>query len=146
MKSRLFVFALIMVLWASGIVARLYQLQVADHDVYRQRAEGQHHRRVVLEAPRGTIYDARGRELALSVEVDSVWADPSQIDDPGAIARALGKALDLDVGNLAESLSSEREFVWIARQLDRPDADAVRRLELEGVGFLKESKRYYPMR
>jgi len=146
MKGRLLLFALIMALWATGIVARLCQLQIVDHDIYRQRAEGQHHRRVVLEPPRGTIYDARGRELALSVEVDSVWADPSQIEDPAGIARALAGALDLDARKLAQSLSSDREFVWIARQLDRPQADEVRRLDLKGVGFLKESKRYYPMR
>jgi len=146
MKSRLILFTLIMALWATGIVARLCQLQIVDHEIYRQRAEGQHHRRVVLEPPRGTIYDARGRELALSVEVDSVWADPSQIEDPGSIARALAGVLDLDARKLAESLSSDREFVWVARQLDRPQADEVRQLELEGVGFLKESKRYYPMR
>ena len=146
MKSRLILVAVGLALWAGGIAARLCQLQIVDHEIYRQRAAGQHHRRVVLQPPRGTIYDARGRELALSVEVDSVWADPSQIEDPVGIARALAGVLDLDARKLAESLSSEREFVWIARQLDRPQADEVRQLELKGVGFLKESKRYYPMR
>jgi len=145
-KSRLILVCLILALWSGGIVARLWQLQIVDYEIYRQRAEGQHHRRVVLQPPRGTIYDARGRELALSVDVDSVWADPSQIEDAAGIARALGEVLDLDVRKLAESLSSDREFVWIARQLDRPQADEVRQLRLEGVGFLKESKRYYPMR
>jgi len=145
-KGRLILITLVLALWAGGIVARLCQLQIVDYEIYRQRAEGQHHRRVVLEPPRGTIYDARGRELALSVEVDSVWADPSQIEDPVGIAQALDQVLDLDVRKLAESLKSDREFVWIARQLDRPQADEVRQLQLEGVGFLKESKRYYPMR
>ena len=146
MKSRLILVTVIMVLWSGGIVARLCQLQVVDYEIYRQRAEGQHHRRVVLEPPRGTIYDARGRELALSVEVDSVWADPSQIEEPANIARALAGALGLDARKLEKLLTSDREFVWIARQLDRPLAEEVRRLELKGVGFLKESKRYYPMR
>ncbi len=146
MKGRLILVSLVMALWAGGIVARLCQLQIVDHEIYRQRAEGQHHRRVVLEPPRGTIYDARGRELALSVEVDSVWADPSRIEDAAGIARALGKVLDVDVRKLTAALESDREFVWIERQLDRPQADAVRQLALEGVAFLKESKRYYPMR
>ena len=80
MKGRLILVTLVLGLWAGGIVARLCQLQIVDYEIYRQRAEGQHHRRVVLQPPRGTIYDIRGRELALSVEVDSVWADPSQIE------------------------------------------------------------------
>ena len=146
MKGRLVLVTLALVLWAGGVVARLCQLQIVDHEIYRQRAEGQHHRRVVLQPPRGTIYDARGRELALSVEVDSVWADPSKIEDPVGVARALAGALGLRARELTESLESDREFVWIARQLDRPLAERVRRLELQGVGFLKESKRYYPMR
>ena len=146
MKGRFVLVSLVMALWAGGIVARLCQLQIADHEIYRQRAEGQHHRRVVLQPPRGTIYDARGRELALSVEVDSVWADPSQIEDPAVIAHALSDVLPMDARELTETLTSDREFVWIARQLDRPEADKIRELKLEGVGFLKESKRYYPMR
>lgn len=146
MKGRLILVSVLLALWSTGIVARLYQLQVVDHEIYRKRAEGQHHRRVVLQPPRGTIYDVRGRELALSVEVDSVWADPSQIEDPTTTAQQLGKVLGRKASKLESSLASDREFVWIARQLDRPQADAVRQLGLPGVDFLKESKRYYPMR
>jgi cell division protein FtsI (penicillin-binding protein 3) len=145
-KVRLIVASVVLALWSTGIVARLYHLQVVDYELYSQRAEGQHHRRVVLQPPRGTIYDVRGRELALSVEVDSVWADPSQIEDPAATARALARTLGRDAAKLESSLASDREFVWIARQLDRPLADAVRQLALPGVGYLTESKRYYPMR
>jgi len=145
-KARLILVVTVMALWSGGVIARLYQLQVVDHEIYRQRAAGQHHRRVVLQPPRGTIYDVRGRDLALSVDADSVWADPSQIEDPKGTARGLANVLNLDVQKLEKSLASEREFVWIARQLDRPEADEVRQLKLAGVGFLKESKRYYPMR
>ena len=146
MKSRLILVVALMALWSAAVIARLCQLQIVEHEMYRDRAEGQHHRRVVLQPPRGTVFDARGRELALSVEVDSVWADPSQIEDPGDAARSIAAALGLDRRKLAASLSSDREFVWIARLLDPPAAAAVRELEIPGVGFLKESKRYYPMR
>jgi cell division protein FtsI (penicillin-binding protein 3) len=145
-KSRLTVVVILLALWGGAVVARLYQLQIEDHEVYSRRAEGQHHRRVELQPPRGTIYDVRGRELALSVDVDSVWADPSSVEDPAVTARALAKTLGLNTGKLEQALDSDREFVWIARQLDRPQAAAVRQLELDGVYFLKESKRYYPMR
>lgn len=146
MKSRLVVVVVVLSLWCGAVVARLYQLQIQDHEIYRRRAEGQHHRRVELQPPRGTIYDTRGRELALSVDVDSVWADPSGVKNPAATAQSLARTLGLDAGELEQDLRSEREFVWIARQLDRPRAAAVGELELAGVGFLRESKRYYPMR
>lgn len=146
MRARLVVTLLVLGAWTVVIVARLYQLQVRDYEIYRQRAEGQQQRRVELHPPRGTIYDARGREMALSVEVDSVWADPSQIENPAETARALARAAGLDARRLEPALSSDREFVWVARQLDPPLADKVRALGLAGVDFLKESRRYYPMR
>ena len=86
MKSRLAVSIGVLILWITLIAGRLVQLQVVDHELYRNRAEGQQERRVELQAPRGTILDSRGRKLAVSVEVDSVWADPSQIEDPAATA------------------------------------------------------------
>ena len=146
MKSRLVVSIAILVVWGAAITARLVQLQILDHDLYKDRAEGQQERRVELQAPRGMIFDSRGRKLAVSVEVDSVWADPSQIKNPSATADALAQVLDLDSERLSKSLAMDREFIWVARQLDRPEAQAVRALGLKGVSFLKESKRYYPSR
>ena len=146
MKSRLIVTISILSIWGAAISARLVQLQVLDHDLYKDRAEGQQERRVELQAPRGMIFDSRGRQLAVSVEVDSVWADPSQIADPESTAQSLAKALDLNVDKLSKSLARDREFIWVARQLDEPDAQAVRALDLKGVSFLRESKRYYPSR
>jgi len=145
-KSRLLLSLVILALWTGGIVYRLAQLQIRDHEQYSLRAQGQHHRKVELQAPRGTIFDARGRELAVSVEVDSVWVDPSRVENPEAMANQLSKVLEIDPKALVRSMDSAREFVWVARLLDPPQAAAVRELNLSGVGYLKESKRYYPMR
>lgn len=146
MKGRLFLSLVILALWTGGIVFRLAQLQIRDHEHYSQRAEGQHHRKVELQAPRGTIFDARGRELAVSVEVDSVWVDPSRVEDTVAMASELAGVLKIDRRALTRSMDGAREFAWVARLLDPPQAAAVRQLRLPGVGYLKESKRYYPMR
>ncbi len=146
MKSRLVVASVVLVVWTVAIASRLVQLQILDHELYKDRAERQQERRVELQAPRGMILDSRGRKLAVSVEVDSVWADPSQIEDARATANVLAKVLDLNAVELSKSLSKNREFVWVARQLDRPRAQSVRELKLKGVSFLKESKRYYPSR
>ena len=146
MKGRLFLSLVILALWTGGILYRLAQLQIRDHEHYSQRAEGQHHRKVELLAPRGTIFDARGRELAVSVEVDSVWVDPSRVEDTAAMVGQLAEVLKIDRQALARSMGGAREFAWVARLLDPPQAAAVRELRLPGVRYLKESKRYYPMR
>jgi cell division protein FtsI (penicillin-binding protein 3) len=146
LKAR-WIFALLLLLaWVGGIGARLYQLQVRDHQGYQDLAKRQQLRRITLEPPRGTIYDSRGRKLALSLEVDSAWACPREIDDPAAASTQLSEVLGLDRRKLEEKLAKEKEFVWIARQLDSPVSAAIRDLDLAGITFLKESKRYYPMR
>ena len=135
------------ILWLLLIAGRLYHLQVMRYDHYASKAGRQQLRVITLDPPRGTIYDARGRELAVSIQVDSVYAVPPEIDDPVATAAALARLIpDLDREKLARQLASDdREFVWVARKLDPPAADKVRALELAGVYFLPETKRYYPM-
>jgi len=145
-KSRLGLCLLLAAAWAGAVVWRLYDLQVARHGEFRERAERQQQRVVELHPPRGAIFDARGRELAVSVEVESAFAVPRQVTDPAATARALARVLGLDAGRLARLLRQDGEFVWVARKLDPPQAKAVAALELEGVYFLRESKRYYPLR
>jgi cell division protein FtsI (penicillin-binding protein 3) len=139
--------AAIGVVWILVIAGRLYQLQVARHDHYTAKAARQQQRIIKLDPPRGTIYDARGRELAVSVQVDSAYAVPPEIKDPVATAKKLARAVKgLNAKKLARGLAADREFVWVARKLDSPEADAVRALDLPGIHFLEESKRYYPMR
>lgn len=133
-------------MWMLAILFRLYDLQVRRHDDYRERAQQQQQRMVVLDPPRGTIYDARGRELAVSVEVQSLAADPSQIEHPSVVAAALAPLLGLDRAKLAAGLDTNRQFVWLARKLDPEKAEEVLALDLPGVFALPESKRFYPLR
>lgn len=147
MRSRMLLVALLAATWMVAAASRLVYLQVVRHDYYRQRAAQQQQRVVEIDAPRGTIYDAQGRELAVSVEVDSAYAVPREIEDPRKVARDLAKVLHLDAGKLAAQLSNNQdgEFVWVGRKLDPPVAEQVRALDLPGVHFIPESKRYYPM-
>jgi cell division protein FtsI (penicillin-binding protein 3) len=144
---RLRIFVLLCAVWILAISVRLYHLQVIRYEHYTGKAERQQQRVVVLDPPRGTIYDARGRELAVSVQVDSAFAVPPQIEDPLAAARAIAEVVpEVDVKKLARQLAQDRDFVWVARKLDAPVANALRGLEIPGIYFLPESKRYYPMR
>lgn len=132
--------------WFVAAGVRLYHVQVVRHEHYRERAVKQQNRVVTLTPPRGTIYDRRGRELAVSVEVSSVAADPTLVDDPAATAKALSGVLPIDAGRLAAELDSDRSFVWVRRKVDPPLADAVSDLDLDGVFLVPENKRYYPLR
>jgi cell division protein FtsI (penicillin-binding protein 3) len=145
-RSRLLLVVAALAIWIVGIGARLYDLQVTRHEEFARRAERQQQRVIELDPPRGTIRDARGRELAVSVEVESAFAVPREVADVAAAARALGRVLGADRARLERQLSSDREFVWVARKLDPPQARAVRDLGLAGIYFLEESKRYYPLR
>ena len=146
MKSRLVVALVAVSVWFAVVGARLAVLQVRDHEIYAERASDQQLRVVELDPPRGTIYDARGRELAVSVPVDSLYALPREVEDPKAAAAALAPILSVSRAELEERLSGDRRWVWLERKLDPPAAAAVRALDLPGLGFVEESKRYYPMR
>jgi cell division protein FtsI (penicillin-binding protein 3) len=145
-KSRLAVLAALLTLWIGAIATRLWSLQVVRHDEFAARAERQQQRVVELDPPRGTIFDSQGRELAVSIEVESAFAVPREIGDVAAAASRLARVLDVDRAKLERQLSSDREFVWVARKLDPPLARAVRALNLSGIYFLEEAKRYYPSR
>lgn len=145
MRSRLVFLLALAASWFLALGVRLYQLQVLHHEDYRKRAERQQNQVITLTPPRGTIYDRRGRELAVSVEVRSVAADPTRIDDPAAAAAALAGVLGLDARKLAAELESQRAFVWVKRKVEPSLAAAVEDLDLAGVFTLPENKRFYPM-
>ncbi len=128
----------------AGFVARLWLLQVERHVEFRGLAAQQQLRTVELAPPRGTVFDARGRKLAVSLNVESVYATPAEVDDPAAAAAALAPLTGQKRSTLERRLGEKRPFVWVARQLDPPDAEKVRALRLPGVSFVREYRRYYP--
>jgi cell division protein FtsI (penicillin-binding protein 3) len=113
-------------------------------------AEDQHLRKLRVSPRRGAIYDRHGAELAVSADVDSVYANPKRLkameQDPKSVARQLGKILDVDVARLEQRLGSDRYFVWIDRRVTPHEATRVRELDIPGIELTTESRRYYPNR
>jgi cell division protein FtsI (penicillin-binding protein 3) len=109
-------------------------------------------RQNTLEAParRGDMLDRNGRVLAYSVDADSVFADPSEIDDPDATAARLCAALEqCDAAErqvIARNLRRNGQFAYVARKVSPQEESRIRALELKGIGILKESRRFYPKR
>ncbi len=148
LSGRVAVCAVVFMAWTAAIEARLFYLQVVDHADLMARADRQQMRTVTPPAKRGEIFDRNGRVLAYSVDADTIAADPSEIDDPDQVARQICAALDgcnserrID---MAKKLRRRGAFVYLARQLAPEDARAVRALDLPGIIFLKENRRYYP--
>ncbi|MBN2371248.1 MAG: PASTA domain-containing protein [Vicinamibacteria bacterium] len=148
-RLRFMMAALGIVLWALVIALRLVQLQILEHREFAVRAQRQSERTVSLDPRRGPILDRHGRPLAVSVEVESIYADPQSIADADAAAAALARALRLHAKerrSLGAQLQRDRAFVWVKRKVDPTMARAVKALKIHGVGFLTETRRYYPKR
>ena len=113
-------------------------------------AEEQYLKDIHLAPKRGTIYDRNGAELAVSVDVDSVYLNPKQFrqsgQDAGAAAQKLAALLGLDASTLAERFAADRHFVWLKRRVSPNEAKAVRLLDVPGVALTAEARRYYPNR
>lgn len=148
LRRRVVVAGVCLLAWTAAIEARLVFLQVVRHADLSARAVRQQQRMVTAPARRGEIRDRHGRLLAFSVDVDSVYAVPADIADADRTARALCAALDdCDAGKrkaLTERLSSSRAFAYVERFVAPRVAERIAALDLEGVGLMKESRRYYP--
>ncbi|MET0403774.1 MAG: penicillin-binding protein [Cystobacter sp.] len=135
-------FALLLV----AALGRAVVLQVFERDKLRGLAQDQYVRQIEIPARRGDIFDRRGAPLAQSVEVDSIWVDPSMLPDVKQAARALARALKLDPEDVLGRLTRARRFAWVKRQVTPREVEAVKALGLPGFGFTKEPKRFYPQK
>ena len=154
MMARVRVASVIGAIWALAIVGRLVYLQVFKHGDLLVRAERQQHRTIKAHAKRGDIVDRQGRVIAMSADADSIYAVPAEIhrDDRDAwsaatvtkLCQALRDCTAAERKVLIERLGRQSSFAFVRRFVDAAQATRVAALELEGVGFLKESRRFYP--
>ncbi len=143
-RFRVYLVALFFLFGLGTILARAYQLQVLKKDEYATLAREDYKGTVKLLPKRGTIYDRQGRELAVSIEVESVYAHPNQVEKKLDAAKWLSQALELNQKEILSKLQSNRSFVWIKRKISPDEVERIKALGLEGVGFITEARRYYP--
>lgn len=127
-----------------ALVARAVDLQLFERQRLRDIAERESIRQVDLSPRRGIIFDRNHEELAVSIDTDSIYANPLGIADPARHARLLAPVLNQPVGELTKRLGAERAFVWLARRVSPEVAENVRRLDLGEIYIIREPKRYYP--
>ena len=146
-RSRLVVGGLVFALWGLGIEARLVYLQVISHDELTDRAAGQQRRSIDAHPKRGEILDRDGGVLAYSVDGDAIYAVPNQIDDVVDTVASVCEALECSIemrADLEERFNRSSYFEYVQRQVPPDMARRVAELNLPGVGFLPENRRYYP--
>lgn len=148
LRTRVAWTAAVLFLWVTGIEARLVYLQVIEHADLVKRAERQQSQTIPLAAKRGDIVDRRGHVLATSVDADTVYAVPSAIGDERQVVAQLcgvfGDCTNAERQALVDRLRKQRNFAYVRRQISPDEAAKVKALKLDGIGFLKEGRRYYP--
>ncbi len=145
-RIRIGVLVLAMVACAVAVAHGAFDLGVTRRDELNALAQSQYKRRITVPARRGMITDRHGEELAVEVEIDSVYAKAVKIENPAASATLLSSVLGVSEDLLRKRLSSKKHFVWLDRQVSPDVAEKVKALGIEGVELIKESKRFYPNR
>lgn len=127
-------------------IARLLFIQFFRASYLRNIAKKQYNLFVELEPRRGTIYDANLKPQAVNISIDSLYAAPNEIPDPDKelIIKQLTTILDTDYSFLKDKLYREKAFVWLARKITPGQTQAIKKLNIKGLGFIKETKRCYP--
>lgn len=145
-RFRIYIVAFFFIAGLLTVLVRAFQLQVIDRDRLDAIARSGYKGITKLPPKRGTIYDRDGHELAVSVEVKSVYAHPRLVKDKNQAAGLLALNLDMKKNSVLNTLKKDRSFVWIKRRVPPEKARQIEDLGFEGIGFTTETKRYYPLR
>ena len=158
--TRFMLIVAVFVLWIGVIGARLVHLQVKQHEVLAAKAAAQRRETKTSKQPRGTIYDRNGRVLAMSVNVQTLYADASEIDDVRGTAKKLAKVLSTNESKLARQLNEAKdlqrryvpivkniegdEFIRINKALENTESAKATLPRFTGLYWRAEQKRKYP--
>jgi cell division protein FtsI (penicillin-binding protein 3) len=137
-----------MVVWMVAIGVRLVHLQVMQHDDLTQRARTQQQEVSKIGFERGQLIDRGGRQLARSIDTESVFVAPDEIEDVALASELIATSIGADKAEIAKQISeaqdAKRRFLWIARRVPEEQAQKIAACKVEGVHLQKEAKRYYP--
>ena len=143
-KARLIMLCLALV--GGIIVFRAFVLAGVESEKLAAMARQEYRQVVTLNPDRGVIHDRHGEELAVSVQVESIFLRPARIQDRAKASRVLARVLKMKRQTVMKKLTSRQPFVWLKRQVEPEVAAKIKNLELDGVGVIPESRRFYPHR
>jgi len=125
---------------------RLVHLYFIERDHLVDVAQKQHQVVIDLDAKRGRILDAKGRELATGLKLPSVYAVPRLIPetDKLRLSTQLAGILDMDVAWVENRLRRDKDFMWLKRNITAEQARRIRKLDEGAIQIREEFRRYYP--
>ena len=138
-----FVVALIL-LGMLTLIGRAFWLQVVQTDFLQGKGDSRYRRDMEISASRGRIVDRHGDVLAVSTPMKSIWAIPSATQLEAGSRGQLAKLMEIDPRELERKLASDKDFVFLKRQLPPEAAEQIAQLKLAGIQQDKEYRRYYP--
>lgn len=127
-----------------ALLGRSLYLQGIHNEFLKEKGEARYERVLEISATRGRVLDRHGEVLAMSTPVKSIWAIPDDANLQPAQVRDLAQLLDMDVRELNRKLASDRDFVFIKRQISPEVADRIAQMKLPGIHQQQEYRRYYP--
>jgi len=145
-KFRITIVGFVFTALLSAIGAKAGYLQIYQSSWLSKKASAQYERPFKELGKRGTIFDANLREMAVSTNATSIAVYPHKIQDTAAIAKMLANSLNMDFKILQRRLLAKKPFIWVKRQATPKEVNAVKSLNLDGVGFLSETSRFYPQK
>jgi cell division protein FtsI (penicillin-binding protein 3) len=143
-RHRIIIIGALFGLLFMAVSGQAFKLQILQHEDMVKKAERQHQRVVPLIPARGAIMDCNGNNLAVSVEMQSCYAEHRNIEDVEGTAAVLAPFLEMPAHEIAQKINGARNFTWLARRLPPEKAVQIKNLKLRGIGFAPETKRFYP--
>jgi cell division protein FtsI/penicillin-binding protein 2 len=143
-KERITFLFILFIVFYFLLIYRLYNIQVIQSNKFEEIAQQEHLTSFSIEGERGNIYDRNLKKLVVNVNVQSLFAIPPKIENPREAALKISLILNLETKEVLDKLNQKRPFVWIKRKLNETEVEEIKKLNLEGLDFLKESKRFYP--
>jgi cell division protein FtsI (penicillin-binding protein 3) len=129
----------------AALAGRALWLQGISTEFLQKQGASRYARTLELPATRGKITDRNGQVLASSLPVKAIWAIPDDVlEAPADKLRALARLLDMNEAELRKKLDSDRNFVYLKRQVEQDVSDKVAKLAISGIQMRREYKRFYP--
>jgi len=144
MKTRLYFLVCLLSFGFIAVVGKLAYIMLINHQWYTEKAKLQQVKIEEMPVKRGMILDRRGRELAVNLDVESIYCNPAEILDAGNVAETLSNVTGKKNDIILTKLNSNSRFCWVDRKVPHQSAEIVRNLKIKGIGLVPEVKRVYP--
>ena len=140
-SEAVFLFFLVFLIFC---ISRLFFIQSFRSSYLAGIAKRQHNLYVELEPRRGVIYDSNLKPQTINILLDSLYATPGEIKNKEEVIKKTSNILNLSPSYIRERVNRKKNFIWLARKITPAQSEAIKKLNLKGLGFLKESRRSYP--